>query len=118
PTTNRPPCALAAQTPPIYALATSTPRLGFSTSGLASAFRNGQHAEFLQRALVETLGLDVRIEPIVADGPAGGGLGGPGSGGPGGPGGPGAPGGGSSGPGGAGPDRPAGPRARGSPPGG
>src|SRR5699024_7391890 len=110
--------ALISQDAQIVDLDTTTRRLAFSTSGLASSFRNGQHAEILQRALVETLGLDVRIEPIVADGPAGGGLGGPGSGGPGGPGGPGAPGGGSSGPGGAGPDRPAGPRARGSPPGG
>src|SRR5699024_4242626 len=103
--------ALISQDAQIVDLDTTTLRLGFSTSGLASAFRNGQHAEFLQRALVETLGLDVRIEPIVADGPAGGGLGGPGSGGPGGPG---VPGGGSSGPGGAGPDGPAGPRAGGS----
>ncbi|HLS73532.1 MAG TPA: DNA polymerase III subunit gamma and tau, partial [Actinomycetaceae bacterium] len=61
--------ALISQDAQIVDLDTSTLRLGFSTSGLASAFRNGQHAEFLQRALVETLGLDVRIEPIVADGP-------------------------------------------------
>ena len=92
--------ALISQDAQIVDLDAATLQLGFSTSGLASAFRNGQHAEFLQRALVETLGLDVRIEPIVADGTSGaGGFGGPaGSGG--GPGGPSGPGGRPSGPGG------------------
>ncbi|WP_235912384.1 DNA polymerase III subunit gamma and tau [Ruania zhangjianzhongii] len=108
--------ALISQDAQIVDLDAATLQLGFSTSGLASAFRNGQHADFLQRALVETLGLDVRIEPIVADGSAGAsGFGGPGGsgggssgfGGPGGPsggasgsGGPGGPGGGAGGPGG------------------
>ena len=103
--------ALISQDAQIVDLDASTLQLGFSTSGLASAFRNGQHAEFLQRALVETLGLDVRIEPIVADGssraggfggPGGSGTGSGGSAGPGGrsssPGGPGGPAPGSSGP--------------------
>ena len=92
--------ALISQDAQIVDLDAATLQLGFSTSGLASAFRNGQHAAFLQRALVETLGLDVRIEPIVADGSSGsGGFGGPaGSGG--GPGGSSGPGGGPSGPGG------------------
>ncbi len=95
--------ALISQDAQIVDLDAATLRLGFSTSGLASAFRTGQHAEFLQRALVETLGLDVRIEPIVADGSAGGGPAAPGGPGPAGPGGPGSgPGTGGPGPGGPG----------------
>lgn len=91
--------ALISQDAQIVDLDAATLQLGFSTSGLASAFRNGQHAEFLQRALVETLGLDVRIEPIVADGSSGaGGFGGPGGSG-GGPGGSSGPGGSPGGPG-------------------
>lgn len=52
--------------------------IGFPTSGLVSTFRTGPHTEPLQRAVVETLGLQVRIDVVVADGsaparPAGGG---------------------------------------------
>ncbi|MBK5248992.1 MAG: DNA polymerase III subunit gamma and tau, partial [Actinomycetales bacterium] len=60
--------ALISQDAQVVDLSPTLLSLGFSTSGLASAFRNGPHAEPLQRALSETLGLTVRIEPVVADG--------------------------------------------------
>ncbi|HLS49630.1 MAG TPA: DNA polymerase III subunit gamma and tau [Actinomycetaceae bacterium] len=37
--------------------------LAFTTSGLAQTFRSGGHGEFVQRALSETLGIRLRIEP-------------------------------------------------------
>lgn len=42
-------------------------RLRFDTPGIATAFRNGQHAEVVERALRETLGLTVRIEAVVGE---------------------------------------------------
>ncbi len=40
--------------------------LGLSTTGLANAFRGGVHAEVVRQALVDALGIDVRVEGIVA----------------------------------------------------
>ncbi|WP_089774276.1 DNA polymerase III subunit gamma and tau [Ruania alba] len=62
--------ALISQDAQVVGLTADTLTLGFSTSGLASTFRNGGHTDFLARALQETLGLTVRIEPIVTDGSA------------------------------------------------
>ncbi len=41
--------------------------LGISTVGLANTFRRGQHAEYVRQALIDTLGLDVRVEGIPTD---------------------------------------------------
>ncbi|MBK7721033.1 MAG: DNA polymerase III subunit gamma and tau [Austwickia sp.] len=38
--------------------------LGIATVGLASTFRQGLHAEVVRQALIDTLGLDVRVEGI------------------------------------------------------
>ena len=38
--------------------------LGISTVGLANTFRRGQHAEYVRQALIDTLGLDVRVEGV------------------------------------------------------
>ncbi|GAA3509590.1 DNA polymerase III subunit gamma and tau [Georgenia daeguensis] len=45
----------------------------FRTPGLATAFRSGAHADQVQRALAETLGVRLRVEGVVDDGGAGGG---------------------------------------------
>jgi DNA polymerase-3 subunit gamma/tau len=45
----------------------------FKTPGLATAFRSGAHAEQVQRALAETLGVRLRVEGVVDEGGAGGG---------------------------------------------
>src|SRR5690606_3999189 len=42
-------------------------RLAFSTPPLATTFRSGPHAELVQQAVHETLGLQVRVEPAVGD---------------------------------------------------
>ncbi|UNX55217.1 DNA polymerase III subunit gamma and tau [Georgenia sp. TF02-10] len=44
-------------------------QLIFSTPGLATAFRGGQHAEHVQRALNESLGVRLRVEAVVRDAP-------------------------------------------------
>ncbi|MBZ2197365.1 DNA polymerase III subunit gamma and tau [Occultella gossypii] len=62
--------ALISQDAQVVDLNATNLALGFSTPGLASAFRNGSHGEHLQRALSETLGLSVRIDAVVADGSA------------------------------------------------
>ncbi|WP_154795769.1 DNA polymerase III subunit gamma and tau [Occultella kanbiaonis] len=62
--------ALISQDAQVVDLTATHLALGFSTPGLASAFRNGSHGEHLQRALSETLGLSVRIDAVVADGSA------------------------------------------------
>ena len=41
--------------------------LGISTVGLANTFRRGQHAEYVRQALIDTLGLDVRVEGVPTD---------------------------------------------------
>jgi DNA polymerase III subunit gamma/tau len=45
----------------------------FKTAGLATTFRTGAHAEHVQRALGETLGVQLRVEGVVDEGGAGGG---------------------------------------------
>ncbi|UFU03374.1 DNA polymerase III subunit gamma and tau [Ruania suaedae] len=59
--------ALISQDAQVVDLTSSTLTLGFSTSGLASTFRNGPHADFVARSLQETLGLEVRIDAVVTD---------------------------------------------------
>ncbi len=41
--------------------------LGISTVGLANTFRRGQHAEYVRQALIDVLGLDVRVEGVPTD---------------------------------------------------
>ncbi|HYO85284.1 MAG TPA: DNA polymerase III subunit gamma and tau [Dermatophilaceae bacterium] len=44
--------------------------LGIATKGLATTFRNGPHAEVVRQALIESLGLDTRVEGVpLADAP-------------------------------------------------
>lgn len=38
--------------------------LGIATTGLANAFRNGSHSEVVRQALVDTLGVDARVEGV------------------------------------------------------
>lgn len=40
-------------------------RLAFETDGLARTFRSGSHAEFTRQALIDVLGLDATVEPVV-----------------------------------------------------
>lgn len=51
--------------------------LAFSTVGLAENFRRGDSATFVQKALLEVLGVDARIEGVVADDARDGGRAGP-----------------------------------------
>lgn len=69
-TVKRTTWALISQHAQVVALDANTLQLGFSTGGLASAFSKGGHSEHVQRALAETLGLQVRVEPVVSDGTA------------------------------------------------
>jgi DNA polymerase-3 subunit gamma/tau len=47
--------------------------LGIATSGLANTFRQGNHAEVVRQALIDEIGIDVRVEGVPAPhlGPAG-----------------------------------------------
>src|SRR5690625_6611450 len=54
--------ALVSQDAQVVHLTESTLSLGFSTEGLATAFRSGPHASFVGQALRETLGLEVQIQ--------------------------------------------------------
>ena len=54
--------ALIAQNAQVADLDDTTLRLTFASSGLATTFRNGPHAELVQRAVRETLGFDARVE--------------------------------------------------------
>ncbi|MFP5336598.1 MAG: DNA polymerase III subunit gamma and tau [Actinomycetes bacterium] len=45
-------------------------RLGFTNSGALRVFARGAHAEFVRQALLDVLGLDVRIEPVPLAGDA------------------------------------------------
>ncbi|PRY59442.1 DNA polymerase-3 subunit gamma/tau [Knoellia remsis] len=42
--------------------------LGIATTGLANTFRRGPHATYVQQALIDVLGVDVRVEGVPADG--------------------------------------------------
>jgi len=57
--------ALVSQDAQVVHLTESTLSLGFSTEGLATAFRSGPHASFVGQALRETLGLEVQIQPVL-----------------------------------------------------
>ncbi|TNC17527.1 DNA polymerase III subunit gamma and tau [Georgenia sp. 311] len=46
--------------------------LAFNTGGLAHTFRTGTHADALQRALLETLGVQLRIEAVLSQAAEGG----------------------------------------------
>ena len=41
--------------------------LTISTSGLATTFRRGPHAEYVRQALIDVLGVDARVEGVPAD---------------------------------------------------
>jgi DNA polymerase-3 subunit gamma/tau len=42
--------------------------LGIQTSGLATTFRRGPHAEYVRQALIDVLGVDTRVEGVPAEG--------------------------------------------------
>ncbi len=62
--------ALVSQNAQVASVEADVVRLAFTTPQLAQTFRTGPHAEHVRRALHETLGLDVRVEPVLA--PSGG----------------------------------------------
>lgn len=62
--------ALVSQNAQVASIEAGVVRLAFTTPQLAQTFRTGPHAEHVRRALHETLGLDVRVEPVLA--PSGG----------------------------------------------
>jgi DNA polymerase-3 subunit gamma/tau len=43
-------------------------RLGFSNAGALGMFSRGAHADLVRQALIDVLGLDVRVEPALLDG--------------------------------------------------
>ncbi len=43
--------------------------LGFSSPGLVGSFTRGPHQEYLRQALIDSIGLDCRIEPVAGDRP-------------------------------------------------
>jgi len=45
-------------------------QLAFPSPGLVSTFRNGAHADVVRQSVRETLGVDVRVEAVVSDGPS------------------------------------------------
>ncbi|MBB2922221.1 DNA polymerase III subunit gamma and tau [Cellulomonas cellasea] len=66
---------LVSQNAQVADLDASMLRLAFTAPGIATAFRGGQHAEMVQRAVRETLGFDVRVEPVLHEPGAAGGTG-------------------------------------------
>ncbi|WP_258725742.1 DNA polymerase III subunit gamma and tau [Cellulomonas sp. NS3] len=66
---------LVSQNAQVADLDASMLRLAFTAPGIATAFRGGQHAEMVQRAVRETLGFDVRVEPVLHEPGATGGAG-------------------------------------------
>lgn len=63
---------LVSQNAQVADLDATTLTLSFTAPGLATAFRNGPHAEVVQRAVRETLGFEVRVEPVLVEGGASG----------------------------------------------
>ena len=61
--------ALIAQNAQVADLTDTTLRLTFASTGLATTFRNGPHAELVQRAVRETLGFDARVEGGIEEQP-------------------------------------------------
>ncbi|WP_129786213.1 DNA polymerase III subunit gamma and tau [Promicromonospora panici] len=76
----------------VAALEGGTLKLGFAAPGLARTFSNARHTSAVEEAVYQTLGIRVRVEATLDEGPAGGGGasgggasgGGPAGGGPGG----------------------------------
>ncbi|WP_324650356.1 DNA polymerase III subunit gamma and tau [Georgenia sp. H159] len=68
--------ALVSQNAQVGEVSGGVLHLAFATSGLAHTFRNGAHVEPLQRALLETLGVQLRIEPVLSQAAESGGQGG------------------------------------------
>ncbi|MGW2093719.1 DNA polymerase III subunit gamma and tau [Promicromonospora sukumoe] len=65
----------------VAALEGGTLKLGFAAPGLARAFSNARHTSAVEEAVYQTLGIRVRVEATLDEGPSGGG-GGPSGGGP------------------------------------
>ncbi|MBA8810511.1 DNA polymerase III subunit gamma and tau [Promicromonospora sukumoe] len=65
----------------VAALEGGTLKLGFGAPGLARAFSNARHTSAVEEAVYQTLGIRVRVEATLDEGPSGGG-GGPSGGGP------------------------------------
>ncbi|MBL0887245.1 DNA polymerase III subunit gamma and tau [Myceligenerans indicum] len=94
--------SLVGQNAQVAALDGAVLKLAFRADGLARAFSNPRHTNAVEDAVYQTLGVQVKVEGIVGDGPGPGAAGPGGNPGPGGGAGPG----GNTGPGGgAGPDR-------------
>ncbi|MFI9488101.1 DNA polymerase III subunit gamma and tau [Promicromonospora sp. NPDC052451] len=66
----------------VAALDSGTLKLGFAAPGLARAFSNARHTSAVEEAVYQTLGIRVRVEATLDEGPSGGGA--PGGGAPGG----------------------------------
>ncbi len=62
--------ALVSQNAQVVELTETTLRLAFSSTGLATTFRNGPHSQLVQQAVHETLGFEVAVEGGLAE-PAG-----------------------------------------------
>lgn len=58
--------ALVSQNAQVGGVSGGVLHLAFATSGLAHTFGSGAHTEHLQRALLETLGVQLRIEPVLS----------------------------------------------------
>ncbi|MBD8062794.1 DNA polymerase III subunit gamma and tau [Oceanitalea stevensii] len=58
--------ALVSQNAQVGEVSGGVLHLAFATSGLAHTFGSGAHTEHLQRALLETLGVQLRIEPVLS----------------------------------------------------
>ncbi|MCV2393161.1 DNA polymerase III subunit gamma and tau [Actinotalea sp. M2MS4P-6] len=57
---------LVSENAQVASIENGTVKLAFTTPQLATTFRSGPHAEHVRRALHETLGLDARVEPVLA----------------------------------------------------
>ncbi|WP_299036016.1 DNA polymerase III subunit gamma and tau [uncultured Pseudokineococcus sp.] len=73
--------SLVSQHARVHEVTGGSVRLAFSSSGLAETFRRGPHGDVVRRALVDVIGLDLPVEPVV-DGHGGPAQGGPAQGGP------------------------------------
>ncbi|MBE1875073.1 DNA polymerase III subunit gamma and tau [Myceligenerans pegani] len=104
--------SLVGQNAQVASLDAGVLRLAFRADGLARAFANPRHTSAVEEAVYQTLGIQVRVEGIVGEGPGSAGGSDPSGGGPGGSTGPaGGPGSGSGGTGG-GPGSDSGPSGR------
>ncbi|MEJ5867463.1 DNA polymerase III subunit gamma and tau, partial [Pseudokineococcus sp. 5B2Z-1] len=60
--------SLVSQHARVHEVSGGAVRLAFSSSGLADAFRRGPHGDVVRRALVDVIGLDLPVEPVVDGG--------------------------------------------------